>query len=540
MTFDEYNTDEYFNNKDSTADGLIKAAYDEGKTREEVEKSLSPLWKEDKKGNVKKALDTYYKTEEPKAEEQKPTEEKVLEKVIEQTAETPKQTSNLKGSVKKYADKETAIADEAQRVMDGEIKDNVSKNWRELMDSENRRAEGYKRIDDHMIDQLPTFIFSRYQNGEFGDISDTSTPEGKQSKKNAQLRLAHFMINGLGTALSNMSHTIRKDGVQEESDYENYQRSNLEQGMQNRWAKYKADTDGAIKAVEKEFGNEQDARLAAEQFTRDKKANLYWNMMDQDQKVYAMEVSKAIGDMLGGMDIKEIASFIAGSALNGNLTKDELIGVGVAQLVSKSPELLDKFPGVKDFLSSMFGTGILTDIAGGGEGGVINNVVNAVTDKDNTYKEEGTKKGNVTDKLLGLGNVNMSDKTMDSYYALSERKPEGITTDLPTKDIILKTMSDYPDKGLVGIIDKSGTTKAINKQFSEIDNLASQATKEFKKDGNLKKYQNRMKELYDYRNELQAVFKNFGKAPIPGNSIQSDYDKAFSNKEANFRKKYSK
>ena len=134
-----------------------------------------------------------------------------------------------------------------------------------------------------MIDQLPTFIFSRYQNGEFGDISDTSTPEGKQSKKNAQLRLAHFMINGLGTALSNMSHTIRKDGVQEESDYENYQRSNLEQGMQNRWAKYKADTDGAIKAVEKEFGNEQDARLAAEQFTRDKKANLYWNMMDQDQ-----------------------------------------------------------------------------------------------------------------------------------------------------------------------------------------------------------------------------------------------------------------
>ena len=514
MTFDEYNTDEYFNNKDSTADGLIKAAYDEGKTREEVEKSLSPLWKEDKKGNVKKALDTYYKTEEPKAEEQKPTEEKVLEKVIEQTAETPKQTSNLKGSVKKYADKETAIADEAQRVMDGEIKDNVSKNWRELMDSENRRAEGYKRID--------------------------ATPEGKQSKKNAQLRLAHFMINGLGTALSNMSHTIRKDGVQEESDYENYQRSNLEQGMQNRWAKYKADTDGAIKAVEKEFGNEQDARLAAEQFTRDKKANLYWNMMDQDQKVYAMEVSKAIGDMLGGMDIKEIASFIAGSALNGNLTKDELIGVGVAQLVSKSPELLDKFPGVKDFLSSMFGTGILTDIAGGGEGGVINNVVNAVTDKDNTYKEEGTKKGNVTDKLLGLGNVNMSDKTMDSYYALSERKPEGITTDLPTKDIILKTMSDYPDKGVVGIIDKSGTTKAINKQFSEIDNLASQATKEFKKDGNLKKYQNRMKELYDYRNELQAVFKNFGKAPIPGNSIQSDYDKAFSNKEANFRKKYSK
>jgi hypothetical protein len=383
-------------------------------------------------------------------------------------------------------------------------------------------------------------MFRRYQNGEFGDISDTSTPEGKESKRNAQLRLAHFMINGVGTALSNMSHTIRKDGVTEQSDAEKYQQTNLEQGLQNRWAKYKADTEGAIKAVEKEFGNEQDARLAAEQFTRDKKANLYWNMMDQDQKVYAMEVSKAIGDMLGGMDVKEIASFIAGSALNGNLTKDELIGVGVAQLVSKSPELLDKFPGVKDFLSSMFGAGVLTDIAGGGEGGVINNVVNAVTDKDNTYKEEGTKKGNVTDKLLGLGNVNMSDKTMDSYYALSERRPEGITTDLPTKDIILKTMSDYPDKGVVGIIDKSGTTKAINKQFSEIDNLASQATKEFKKDGNLEKYQNRMKELYDYRNELQAVFKNFGKAPIPGNSIQSDYDKAFSNKEADFRKKYSK
>ena len=72
MTFAEYNTDENFN-RPSNAMELVKLGFNEGKTREEIENSLSPLWKEDKKGNVKKALDTYFKpTEEPKiVEEQK-------------------------------------------------------------------------------------------------------------------------------------------------------------------------------------------------------------------------------------------------------------------------------------------------------------------------------------------------------------------------------------------------------------------------------------------------------------------------------------
>ena len=58
MTFAEYNTDENFN-RPSNAMELVKLGFNEGKTREEIENSLSPLWKEDKKGNVKKALDTY-------------------------------------------------------------------------------------------------------------------------------------------------------------------------------------------------------------------------------------------------------------------------------------------------------------------------------------------------------------------------------------------------------------------------------------------------------------------------------------------------
>ena len=120
MNFAEYNTDENFKGN-SNADELVKLAFDEGKTRDEVETSLSPLWKEDKKGNVKKALDKYYttapkaKAEEPKKEPnvndaiglkalqsinakpeapksnppEKPAEEKVLEKVIEQTETKP-------------------------------------------------------------------------------------------------------------------------------------------------------------------------------------------------------------------------------------------------------------------------------------------------------------------------------------------------------------------------------------------------------------------------------------------------------------------
>ena len=480
MTFAEYNTDEYFKNDNSSADGLIKTAFNEGKTRQEVENSLSPLWKEDKKGNVKKALDTYYKTETPKAEET--TTEKTS------VTETPEENkTTLTKSEKTYNDKQNKIAEAAKEEMLSDIKKDSERNWKDLYDSSVKRADAYKSIDDHYLESLPTFIFRRFQNGEFGD---TSTKEGK---KDAKLRMAYFMINGLGTALNNVSNVIKGRQL-EQSDYEKYKESQMAQGLENRWAKNKADTEGAIKAVEKEYGNEQDARLAAEQFTRDRKANTKWNMMDQNQKVYALQVTKDIGDMLGGMDTSELANFIAGSALTGDMSKDELIAVGVAKLAANSPNILANLPegNIKDMVMGMIGGDIADVTAGIGSAG---------SNNGGAELSDGSK--------VDPG-ITMDDKEYSELAAKADKLSQDYFDGKITEE---QFRTDY-DK-LVGIMKKHPVYK-----------LKSGKTI---KDTNTIIKENRTNKL----NSLDSLYQKLNSDLADGVISKSDYDEQYDNLIAN-------
>lgn len=267
--------------------------------------------------------------------------------------------TKLDKNTQSYLDKNDAIAETVESRALNKLLKNSDANWKQMTDTSAKVRNAYNNIEDKYIEQLPTFIFRRYQNGEFGDISDTSTPEGRESKKNAQLRLAHFMINGLGTALSNASHVIRKDGQTEQSDYEKIQSTNLEQGLANRWKKNNAETDEVIKIANKEADNEQDARIYVEQLTRDNMLKSGWNAMDQNQKLYAINVSREIGKMIGDMNVEELSNFITAQALNGNLSEQQAVVVGLASLVSKTPELLQKMPegNVKSAVMSLLGIG---------------------------------------------------------------------------------------------------------------------------------------------------------------------------------------
>ena len=267
--------------------------------------------------------------------------------------------SGLDKHTQNYLNKNDKIAETVEEKQLKRLLEHSDANWKQMTDTSAKVRNAYNDIDDKYIEQLPTFMFRRYQNGEFGDISDTSTPEGRESKKNAQLRLAHFMINGLGTALSNASHVIRKDGQTEQSDYEKIQGSNLEQGIANRWKKNNAETEEVIKIANKEADNEQDARIYVEQLTRDNMLKSGWNAMDQNQKLYAINVSREIGKMIGDMNVEELSNFITAQALNGNLSEQQAVVVGLASLVSKTPELLQKMPegGVKSAVMSLLGIG---------------------------------------------------------------------------------------------------------------------------------------------------------------------------------------
>ena len=485
MTFDEYNTDENFENDASSLEELVKIGKSEGKSKDAIRNSLSPKWQKSSKLNK---FDEYYgedaKTE-PK--EEKPADEFKEEEVIS------KPSSTLSNSEKKYINKQNEIADTAKKEMLEDIKNDSKGNWEENYNSMLKRADAYKNIDDHYFEGLPTFIFRRYQNGEFGDTGSTD----------AKLRMAYFMINGLGTSLSNASNVIKGRAL-EESDYQKFQNSQMANALQNRWEKNKADTEGAIKAVEKEFGNEQDARLAAEQFTRDQKAATKWNMMSQAQKVYALQVTKEIGDMLGGMNTSELANFIAGSALVGDVNKEEIIAIGIAKLAANSPNILANLPdgNIKNMVMGMIGGNAQDVVAGfGGAGG---NITEGEDKPSRNLKNYKTINGDTVDfdMIFTKGNGG-KEKLEQLTNELSEKYYNG--------EIDEKTFREYFTP-----LYEEGKKHASIKVFSP-DNII--------RDNNTR-----------HLNELNTSFDELNNKAKSGAISTSDYDEQYDDIIANAKK----
>ena len=110
MTFAEYNTDDNFDKNESSLEELVKLGLAEGKTSDEIKSSLSPKWQKSKKIGE---FDSYInKFSAPKVEEEKPTEEKVLEKIVTETApQTEEKKTPLDKGTKDYLEKNNAIAD---------------------------------------------------------------------------------------------------------------------------------------------------------------------------------------------------------------------------------------------------------------------------------------------------------------------------------------------------------------------------------------------------------------------------------------------
>jgi hypothetical protein len=379
MTFDEYNTDEVFNG-DSTADELVKLAKDEGKTREDVEKSLSPKWKEDKKGNVKKALDKYFTVEEPKAEE------KTAPKVEEMTQTTEaleqpkaeKKKSNLDDETKSYMDVNSEIANTAEDEEYDRQAESLEKRWGARLANIDKMSDSMSRIDDHLIDQLPTFMFKRYQQGEFGDPKSSD----------AKLRLAYFAMNNVVSKLkqfANASAAARGQGTlfqNTESAYDQYQANNLQKGMENRWKKYEAETQSAIDLAKQGGMSEEAITDSIATISANNRLQSKFNMMNERQKVFALKVLGEIGDKLGNMNDAQFANTLMGmSAMGESLDPKEAAGMLVYRTV-KDPKKRD------EILSSL---GLLTGGMGGGLGGLLGGKGEDEKGETGTTLEDGTK-----------------------------------------------------------------------------------------------------------------------------------------------------
>ena len=374
MTFAEYNTDDNFRGK-STADELVKIGKDEGKTREEIETSLSPLWKEDKKGNVKKALDKYYTTQ---------TTPEVKENVTEKVTETPK-TEETKSTVdnqtKDFMNKNNNISFSQEDEENKRQSDELGKRWDARLANIDKMSQSMKNIDDHFIDQLPTFMLKRYQNGEFGD----------PKSKDAKLRLTYFMLNGVQSKLKQASNLAMANAgkspqfADTTSDYEKYQATNLEEGMQNRWNKYKQETQSAIDLAKQGGMSEEAITDSIATISSNNRLQSAFNQMNERQKVFALQVLGEIGNKMGNMNDTEFANTLMGmSAMGDSLDYKEAAGMLIYRFI-KDPE--KRSAALKE-LGLGEGTNVIAGLGGGllGSLGGNKNEVN----KEETTLEDGT------------------------------------------------------------------------------------------------------------------------------------------------------
>lgn len=368
MTYAEYNTDDNFKGN-STADELVKIGFNEGKTREDIENSLSPLWKEDKKGNVKKALDKYYNTETPKAEEEKetvietPKKEEVAEKVTE-TAPKKEAEKEIKQDSKAANRQNTDSLTQEQIEYQNQRK-NKQQAWDNMLDTADKQREAFSNIDDHMVEQLPTFMLKRYMNREFGDPKSSD----------AKLRLAHFMLNGVQSKLKSASNAAMIAAgrspmfADTTSDYEKYQQTNFAQGLENRWNKYKQDTQAAIDLAKQRGVADEDLNEAIAKISSNNRLQASFNRMNEEQKVFTLQVMSEIGDEMGNMSDEKFFNTLVGFATSGDsLDYKEAAAMLVYRYIKdpdKQQELLNKL-GFGDMGGGLFG-GLGNALTGGGK-----------------------------------------------------------------------------------------------------------------------------------------------------------------------------
>ena len=328
MTFAEYNTDDNYDNKngfESSLDELVKIGVSEGKTDKEIKDALSPKWQKSKKMGE---FDNYYK---------KYTTPQTEEKVTEKVTETPKAEEkkvSLDAQTEDFMNKQNNISYSQEDAENKRQAEELSTRWDARLANIDKMSNSMKNIDDHFIDQLPTFMLKRYTNGEFGD----------PKSKDAKLRLSYFLLNGVQNKLKQASNLAMANAgkspqfADTTSDYEKYQATNLEEGMANRWNKYKQETQSAIDLAKQGGMSEEALTDSIATISSNNRLQSAFNQMNERQKVFALKVLGEVGNKMGNMNDTEFANTLIGmSAMGDSLDYKEAAGMLIYRFI-KDPE----------------------------------------------------------------------------------------------------------------------------------------------------------------------------------------------------------
>lgn len=434
MTFAEYNTDTNFDNDKSSLDELVKIGVDEGKSEDEIRNTLSAKWKNSKKINE---LSSYYQkhSANKKKEETPKEEEKVTEKVTE-TAPVQTSTPTVSKADEKYINAQNGRIDKAQQEEINRLVKQKTDDFNSTMETNEKAGEAYRKINDRMIENLPRGIIQAYKDNEFGDIS---TPEGKKAAKQ---RMGYFLVDNFNSILKNFSNAAANnagranDFADTESAYSKYQKTNLEQGLENRWNKYKQETNNAVALVANRSMTEEEALDTVNKISQNQRLQNVFNMVDENQKAYMLEVLSKLGDEVGNWNDKKFVNALYGGTMTGKYDATQLAemlgaraGVGVVENLNlfdengnidlSSLKELIKIPGLKDALKDNYGIDLdnvdfsTAGIGGGGSSSSGDDApASGVKLSDGTVIDPG--------KMLSMNDFSVINKTAtdlsDKYY----------------------------------------------------------------------------------------------------------------------------
>lgn len=259
------------------------------------------------------------------------------EKKTVKTAPAPKGETGTSGTIQQNsptANRQNADMTIQQDLEKQKVQEEKEKNWNNTLDSAKRMYEASKNIDDHYIEQLPTSIYARYKNNEFG----------KAGTKEAKQRLAYFIMDELTTPLKALANGMSRFAGQGDrfadtsSAYDKYQESNLAKGLENRWKKYETETANAMDLIKQRGFADEDINEAVDKISANNRLQTAFNRATEDQKAYILEVMTEIGDKIGNMNDTEFVNTIMGMASMGeSLDWKEAAGMLVYRFV-KDPE----------------------------------------------------------------------------------------------------------------------------------------------------------------------------------------------------------
>ena len=292
------------------------------------------------------------------------------------------------------------------------------------------------------------------------------------------------------------------------SDYEKYQQTNLAQGLENRWKKYKAETDSAIKMVQDRNVTEEDALNIINKISMNNRLQNAFNMADANKKAYMIEVLSKVGDKVSNWNDTKFVNALVGAEMTG-----EDVGNAAALIGTRAGEK------VLDNLN-------LIDENGNLDLSALKNIKDLPGVKE-AFQKYGINLDEVNFETAGIGGAG-SDQTNTDAPASGVKLSDGTTTDPGTvmsfNDFseINKKATDLSDRYYRGEI----TEEQFREDYNKLYNLVKQHNVMNKLTGTLvdtdKRVAQLKKEKVDYWNKQIDDLNNQAKNGLIKTSDYSD------------------